>query len=200
VRKGWALAAVSVLALALVTITVRRPSPESPSPEGPSPEVRAPDPAVCPVDAKKANLDFTLEDIGGRNVRLTDYRGKVLLLDFWATWCGPCKIEIPGFVDLYSRYKSQGLEVVGVVVLDRFEKAGPFAQQFRMNYPIVDGVDRVDLEDAFGPIPGLPTTLLIGRDGRICSRHIGLPPHESSGDDVGKAVRDVFEAEIKALL
>ena len=194
VRKGWALAAVSVLVLVVVTVTLRRPSPEVRAPEP------APDPAVCPVDAKKANLDFTLKDIDGRNVRLTDYRGKVLLLDFWATWCGPCKVEIPGFVDIYSRYKSQGFEVVGVVVLDRFDNAGPFARQFKMNYTIVDGVDRDDLEEAFGPIPGLPTTFLIGRDGRICSRHLGLPPHESSGDSVGKAVRDVFEAEIRALL
>jgi peroxiredoxin len=200
VRKGWALAAFGVLVLALVAITVRRPSPEGPSSESPSPESRAPDPAVCPVDAKQANLDFTLEDIEGRNVRLADYRGKVLLLDFWATWCGPCKIEIPGFVDLYSRYKSQGLEVVGVVVLDRFDKAAPFAQQFKMNYTIVNGVDRADLEDAFGPIPGLPTTFLISRDGRICSKHLGLPPHDPSGGDVKKAVRDVFEAEIRALL
>ena len=197
-RKGWALAAVGVAVLVLVTMTLRRPAPEVRAPESaPAP---SPDPAVCPVDAKKANLDFTLEDIDGRKVRLADYRGKVLLLDFWATWCGPCKVEIPGFVDLYSRYKSQGLEVVGVVVLDRFANAGPFAQRFKMNYTIVDGVDREDLEEAFGPIPGLPTTFLIGRDGRICSRHFGLPPHKSDGDSVGKAVRDVFEAEIRALL
>lgn len=190
VRKVWTLAAVGALALALVTITVRRPSTGG----------RAPDSPACPVDAKKANLDFTLKDIDGRDVRLADYQGKVLLLDFWATWCGPCKVEIPGFVDLYRRYKSQGFEVVGVVVLDEFARARPFAQQFKMNYPILDGVDREDIEDAFGPLFGLPTSFVIGRDGRICSKHVGLPPHESSTDPVEKAVRDIFEAEIRSLL
>jgi thiol-disulfide isomerase/thioredoxin len=190
VRRVSTVAAICVFVLALVTIVLRRPSTGD-RPQGTQ---------TCPVDARKANLDFTLTDIGGRDVRLADYRGKILLLDFWATWCGPCRIEIPGFVDLYERYRPQGFEVAGVVMLDKFANAGPFAQQFKMNYPILDGTDRGDVEDAFGPILGLPTSLLIGRDGRICSRHLGLPPHESSTGPVEKVVRDIFEAEIKSLL
>ena len=184
--------------MVLVAIGLRRPSKEGPSQEDHAPGTPAA--SACPADAKKANLDFTLKDVDGRAVRLADYRGKVLLLDFWATWCGPCKIEIPGFVGLYDQYKSRGFEVVGVVVLDQFAKAGPFGKAFKMNYPIVDGNDRQDLEDAFGPIFALPTSLLIARDGRICSKHVGLPSRPPSDRPVDEAVRDFFETEIKALL
>jgi peroxiredoxin len=190
VRRVSTVAAICVFVLALGTIVLRRSSTGD----------RPPGTSTCPVDARKANLDFTLKDIGGRDVRLAEYRGKVLLLDFWATWCGPCRIEIPGFVDLYERYRPQGLEVVGVVMLDKFANAGPFAQQFKMNYTILDGVDRQDIDDAFGPLFALPTSFLISRDGRICSKHVGLPSIPPSADPVDKAVRDVFEAEIKALL
>jgi peroxiredoxin len=144
--------------------------------------------AACAANAAQANLDFTLKDIAGRDVRLADYKGKVLLLDFWATWCGPCRVEIPGFVEMYDKYKSRGLEVVGVVVLDQFDNAGPFARQFKMNYTILNGDGRDDIEDAYGPLFALPTTFIISRDGRICHKHIGL------------TARDAFEAAIKQLL
>ena len=148
----------------------------------------APAAPSCPANAKKANLNFTLKNVNGKAVRLADYTGKVVLLDFWATWCGPCKIEIPGFVKLYAKYQSRGLEVVGVVVLDEFERAGPFARELEMNYTILDGDGREDIEDAYGPLFGLPTTFIIGRDGRICAKHIGL------------TANDTFEAAIKSLL
>src|SRR3954451_9177833 len=72
---------------------------------------------ACPANAKHANLNFTLQDTDGKPVKLSDYKGQVVLLAFWATWCGPCKIEIPGFIDLYARYKARGFEVVSVVIL-----------------------------------------------------------------------------------
>ena len=174
------LTTVAILGLAVLTLDCRRSS----SADKPGAN-QAP---ACPADAKKANLSLTLKDINGKGVRLADYRGKVVLLDFWATWCGPCKVEIPGFVDLYSKYKSRGFEVIGVVVLDRFVNAGPFAKQFKMNYTILDGVDREDIEDAYGPLFALPTTFVIARDGRICDKHIGLTSNET------------FDAAIKALL
>lgn len=178
-RTYRTLTAIGFLALAALTVDCRRP---------PADQVTETKGAACPADAKKANLNFALKDVQGKTVRLADYSGKVLLLDFWATWCAPCKVEIPGFIDMYSKYKSRGFEVVGIVVLDRFENAPSFAQQFQMNYTILDGVDREDIDQAFGPLFALPTTFIIGRDGRICDKHIGLTSKET------------FDAAIKSLL
>src|SRR3990170_1647332 len=143
---------------------------------------------ACDPEAKAANVSFTLQDMNGRSVRLSDYRGKVLLVDFWATWCGPCKVEIPGFVELYGKYRTQGFEIVGMLVEDEIAKARPFAQQFKMNYPVLDTASREDVQEAYGPLWGLPTAFLIGRDGRICRKNSGFTPKEE------------FEREIKALL
>ena len=158
----------------------------------------APEPG-CPANAKKANLNFTMKDLNGRAVKLSDYQGKVLLLDFWATWCAPCKVEIPAFIDLYQTYKPRGFEAVGVVVMEDFVKAKPYAQQNGINYTVLDGVDREDIEDAFGPLFALPTSLVIARDGRICARHIGLPPTRTKDPSVND-VKEFFAATIKALL
>lgn len=172
---------------------------------GPSPKLF--DPAVeaaetaCPANAKKANLNFTLTDLNGKPVKLSDYQGKVLLLDFWATWCAPCKVEIPAFIDLYKTYKPRGFEIVGVVVLEDFVKAKPFVQQNGINYTVLNGVDREDIEDAFGPLFALPTSLVIARDGRICARHVGMPPMEKKGQEPTVAdVKTFFGNAIKPLL
>jgi peroxiredoxin len=122
----------------------------------------------------------------------------VLIIDFWATWCLPCQVEIPGFIDLYRKYQSAGLEVVGVTVLDDFKKARPFVEQHGMNYTILDGNDRDDVERAFGPFVGLPTTLVIGRDGAICAKHVGIP--SSGTGSLEKSSRESFEAGVRPLL
>ena len=132
--------------------------------------------------------DFSLTDITGKPLKLTDYRGKVVMLDFWATWCGPCRIEIPGFVELQKRYGSQGFSVIGISMDDSSDAAAvvDFYKQFQMNYPVALGNDR--LGELYGGVMGLPTTLVIGRDGRIYAKHVG-----ATGIDV-------FEMEIKQLL
>jgi len=151
-------------------------------------ESHAADGAACDPNAKTANLNLTLKEMSGKAVTLSAYKGKVLLVDFWATWCGPCKIEIPGFVELYSKYRSQGFEIVGVLLDDQIAKAKPFARQFKMNYPVLDGEGHDDVKAAMGGVWGLPTSVIIGRDGKICKKHTGFAPKEQ------------FEKEIKALL
>jgi peroxiredoxin len=143
---------------------------------------------ACPAGAKQANLNFTVSDMNGKQVKLASFKGKVILLDFWATWCGPCKAEIPGFVELQDAYHDKGLQVVGVSVDDEPAQLKPFAAEFKMNYPVLVGLGRDDLQDAYGPMWGIPTTFLIGRDGRICRKNSGL---------VGK---EKYELDIKALL
>ena len=110
-----------------------------------------------------------------------------VLVDFWATWCGPCKFEIPGFVELQDQYGKDGLQVIGVSVDDTVAKLVPFVAEYKMNYPVLQGLGHDDVQDAFGPIWGIPTTVVIGRDGKICRKHQGM------------AGRDVFEREIKSL-
>jgi peroxiredoxin len=143
---------------------------------------------VCQSSGKVANLDFTVKDVDGKDVALNAFKGNVVLLDFWATWCAPCKKEIPGFIQLYNTYKSRGLVVLGVSVDDSTSDVKNFVKQFKMNYPVLIGHDRDDLLKAFAPMPGYPTTFVIARDGRICFQHTGFVPLEQ------------FEKKIKALL
>ena len=142
---------------------------------------------VCGTYAKAANLNLTLKDIHGKPFSLSDYKGKVILLDFWATWCPPCKKEIPALIELYNTYRSRGLAVIGVSMDDSVSDVKRFARQIKMNYPILLGNGRDDLEPAFGELP-LPTAFLIARDGRICIKHDGFTTKEQ------------FEREIGALL
>ena len=145
------------------------------------------DGAACMANAKPAKLDFSMKDLDGKEVSLTSFKGKVILLNFWATWCGPCKAEIPGFVELQSKYKND-LVVVGYSVDDEAPKARAFATEYKMNYPILLGEGREDVQDAYGPIWGIPASFIISKDGKVCKKHLGIAP------------KAVFEREIKALL
>jgi thiol-disulfide isomerase/thioredoxin len=192
----WAIAVAGILALAALTVTTQMPwlltepvvmepvadnaSTDTPSPEAPM--------LSCPADAKPANLNFTMKDHLGTDVTLSAFKGKVLLLDFWATWCGPCKVEIPHFIEFQERYGKDGLQIVGISVDDTPDKLVPYIAEMKMNYPVLQGLGHDDVQEAYGPIVGIPVSVLISRDGRICATHTGL---------TGK---DVFEQEIKALL
>jgi thiol-disulfide isomerase/thioredoxin len=143
---------------------------------------------ACPADAKPANFNFTLKDVENKPVKLTSLKGKVVLLDFWATWCGPCKIEIPWFIEFQNKYGAAGLQVVGVSVDDPLSKLKPYVAKMQMNYLVLQGLDHDDMQDAFGPLMGIPVTVVISREGKICGKHVGL------------SSKDAFENEIKALL
>jgi cytochrome c biogenesis protein CcmG/thiol:disulfide interchange protein DsbE len=129
---------------------------------------------ACDASLGPANLDLTLKDLQGRDVSLRDYRGKVLLINYWATWCIPCKVEIPGFLDLYQRFGDRGLEVVGIGVDEPASTMAPYAAQMKIGYPLLVGRDRKDALEAFGPLVGVPTTVVVGRDGNLCQRYVGF--------------------------
>ena len=132
---------------------------------------------VCSSDSKPANLNLTFKDMHGKTLALADYKGKVILLDFWATWCPPCRKEIPGYMELYDRYSSRGFTVIGVSIDDSVSAVKKFVKQIKVNYPIVIGTDRGDLVQSFGELP-LPTSFIIARDGRICIKHEGAVEKE----------------------
>lgn len=130
--------------------------------------------------------DFALKDLDGKTVHLSDYKGKVVLLDFWATSCGPCRIEIPWFTEIQRAKKDQGFEVLGVSLDDGWEDVKPFLIAKKVNYRIVLGND--ETTHAYGGIDAIPTTLLIDKKGNIASIHIGLGSKKE------------FESSIDALL
>jgi thiol-disulfide isomerase/thioredoxin len=136
---------------------------------------------------KPANLDFTLKDMHGVDVHLSAFKGKVILLNFWATWCGPCRAEIPSLVELQEQYKDD-LVVLGLSVDDTAEKLLPYAAEFKMNYPVLVGNGREDVQEAFGPLFGIPVSVIIGRDGIVAKKHSGI------------ATKEQIEREIKTLL
>ena len=131
--------------------------------------------------------DFSLESLEGKTMRLSDFRGKAVLLNFWATWCGPCKIEMPWFVELQQKYGSQGLQVVGVAMDDASkEDIAKFAQGMGVNYPVLIGKEAVG--DSYGGIPALPETFFIGRDGKVVDKILGLRGKAEIEDAIKKAL------------
>ena len=138
-----------------------------------SPSRRSAKADLKPTSQRKTAPEFALKDADGKVIRLSDYRGKVLLLDFWATWCGPCKIEIPWFIDLQRRNKHRGFEVLGVSMDDEgWEVVKPFVSEVGVNYRVVMGTDST--AQIYGGVDALPTTFLIDREGKIAAVHVGL--------------------------
>ena len=137
--------------------------------------------------AGKPAPDFTLQDLNGEQVRLSDFKGKIVILNFWATWCPPCIREIPDFIELYEQYNDKGLEILGISL----DQAGisvvkSFAQKNKINYPVMMNEGRID--QAYGGITSIPTTFIIDPAGNIRKTYTGLRE------------KAVFEADIKELL
>jgi cytochrome c biogenesis protein CcmG/thiol:disulfide interchange protein DsbE len=144
--------------------------------------------AVAKRDSSwKAAPSFSLKDSNGATVTLADYKGKVLLLNFWATWCGPCKIEIPWFTEFQQSYKDKGFEVLGVAMDDEgWTAVKPYLASHKINYRIVLGTDSVS--SAYGGVDALPTTFVIDQNGKVLSTHVGLV----SKDDYVKEIESLL--------
>lgn len=131
--------------------------------------------------------DFLLTDSSGRSLRLSGFRGKVVLLNFWATWCNPCRVEIPWFIDFQRRYGSRGFSAIGVSLDDDgWNTVRPYTSKHGINYPIVLGGEQV--AQAYGGLESLPTTLIIDRNGRVAATHVGL------------VSKSVYEKDIESVL
>jgi len=143
--------------------------------------------ADAAVVGSRAPMHFTLKDMNGVEVKLSSFKGKIVMLNFWATWCPPCKVEIPDLVQLQKQY-GEHLVILGVSIDDTPEQLKPFAAEYHVNYPLLVGKGRDDVTEAFGGTWALPSTAIIGRDGKIARKHTGIRTKEQ------------FESDIKALL
>jgi cytochrome c biogenesis protein CcmG/thiol:disulfide interchange protein DsbE len=163
----------SVALIATVSIFYVMSSPSKPQQYSPS------------SNTNVAAPQFTLTDITGHPISLSNYRGKVVILDFWASWCPPCRREIPDFISLQKQYASQGLQIIGIG-LDQPNNVVAFVQQYGINYPVAVGDDAIS--NLYGGVSGIPTTFIIDKEGNISNRFEGFTE------------RIVFEQEIKKLL
>jgi peroxiredoxin len=141
--------------------------------------------AVKEEKTRKVAPDFSLKDATGKTVKLSDLKGNVVLLNFWATWCGPCQIEIPWFIDFQQTYKDQKFAVLGVSLDDDgWTSVKPYVEQRKINYRVVVGNE--ETSQLYGGIDSLPTTFLIDRGGRIAAVHTGLIGKNEYKDEIVK--------------
>jgi peroxiredoxin len=170
----WALAAAAAIALACSV-------PPSADPPATSPPAGDPGPGPGSLAP-----DFSLTDLAGKTLTLSAYRGKVVLLDFWATWCPPCRAEMPHFVELQNTHGQAGLQILGVSIDDAEPPVREFVTKYGLNFPVAMG--SVELAEQYGGILGVPVAFLLDREGRIRYKH------------TGETDAAVFEREISELL
>ncbi len=137
------------------------------------------------IEIGKEAPDFSLSDINGKQVSLSEFKGKVVILDFFASWCPPCRQEVPDFIELEKAYGDKGFTVIGVALVSA-EDAKDFAAKFGINYPVL--VDDGKASDLYGPIRSIPTTFVLDKSGKIVKLYIGFRP------------KNIFEQDIKELL
>jgi cytochrome c biogenesis protein CcmG/thiol:disulfide interchange protein DsbE len=128
------------------------------------------------VEEAPAMPDIVLPSVSGETVALSQYKGRVIMLNFWATWCPPCQMEIPDFIDLQKELGPEGLTIIGVSVdEDRISYVKAYSEERKINYPVLyAGDDMEAVADAVGGIRGIPTTFLIDRDGRVVEKVVGV--------------------------
>jgi len=166
-------AVISVVLLAGYSMTITQVAESS----------RAEPMGLLPGDLTGSAPSLQLADLHGKQVSLADFKGKVVILDFWATWCPPCKMEIPDFIEIESEFGARGVQIIGVA-LDQPGRTREFAESHGMNYPVLVGND--DVAARFGGISGIPTTFIIDRSGRIVQRFEGYRPKQTFVDEVAK--------------
>jgi peroxiredoxin len=144
---------------------------------------------------RKQAPNFSLKDAAGNAVNLADYRGKVVLVNFWATWCGPCEVEIPWFIEFEQKYKDQGFAVLGVSMDDDgWKSVQPYVAKHKINYRVMIGSEVVSQQ--FGNIDSLPTSFVLDRQGRIAANHVGLVEKKEYQNEIVKLLEDVKTAAV----
>jgi peroxiredoxin len=146
------------------------------------------DPARFRRDSLRSVPDLSFTDLNGGAIHLTDYKNKVVLVNFWAAWCVPCAEEVPQFIALQKKYQDQGLQVIGFSVDDDAQELQSFYRKYQMNYLVVPS--DIKLADAFGGVLGLPTTFVIGRDNRIHTKHNGVTDFSALEQEVVALLKD----------
>lgn len=142
-----------------------------------SPPGRVQGRGMTPMPAVSPAPTLRLKDGDDRIVDLAQYKGRVVLVNFWATWCGPCRKEMPDFVEVYKQQKANGFEIIGVSLDEEgWEVVQPFLKQYKINFPVVVGDGK--LARTYGGIEFLPTSFLIDRNGFVVDKHIGMLPKE----------------------
>lgn len=132
--------------------------------------------------AKDGNLpsapDFTITDLNGNEISSSDYEGKVIFVNFWATWCSPCRVEIPGFVEVYEEYKNKGMQIIGISV-DQFgaDKVRDFVKKYEITYPVAMATNQIVRDFELGR--AIPETIIIDKSGTIRHKHIGYMDKET---------------------
>ncbi|MEQ1947063.1 MAG: TlpA disulfide reductase family protein [Bryobacteraceae bacterium] len=144
---------------------------------------------------RKPAPDFALKDVNGSPVKLSDYKGKVVLLNFWATWCGPCKLEIPWFMEFEQKYKDRDFAVLGVSFDDDgWKSVKPYITEHKLNYRVMIGSEEIG--QLYGNVDALPTSFVIDRQGRIAAEHTGLVDKQDYQNEILKLLEDPKKADL----
>lgn len=192
-NSRWFRASLIAVAIGVLWLGPAGCSKNVAPPENMGPPVAAgvPVPGSSPESVDRAGqpaeFNFTLKDMNGATVQLASYKGRPLVMNFWATWCPPCKLEIPWFIELKNKYAGQGLEILGVSIDDPAPELKVFAAEHKMNYPVLLGLDQDKMLETYEAEVSVPVTWFIKKDGTVQARNIGIN------------TREFFETQIKAL-